>query len=455
MRLSHDSASVLSKALSRVAPRLAVWRRDLHTYPEPGWMEFRTASLVIQRLRELGYRICMGKEATSEHSRTGCPSEAELKQAQERAITEGADAELVSLMQGGFTAFWADLECGEGPLIGLRFDMDCNELTESIEPAHRPVREAFASRHPGLMHACGHDGHVAVGLGIAEVLAALRPALRGTIRLLFQPAEEGGRGALPMLEAGSVQGMDTLLGFHIGFKAASGEVICGTRNFLATTKRDILFKGAPAHAGAAPEEGRNALLAACTATLNLHAIPRNAKGDTRITVGRLEGGEARNIIPALARLQIETRGTTSALNAYMDGEAKRIISAAAAMWGCTCENTLVGTIDGGESSPSLAAHIAAIARLMPSFPVVTEINDFGATEDFACLMTNVQEQGGQASYLQIGTTRSAGHHHALFDFDEACLFSATELLARIVCSLSGILSNETKETIKIHETFND
>lgn len=442
MPISHDSASVLSEALNNIAPRLAIWRRDLHTYPEPGWMEFRTASLVICRLRELGYRIRMGKEAASEHLRNGCPSEAELKQAQERAVAEGANVELVCRMEGGFTAFWADLECGEGPLIGLRFDMDCNELAESVDPDHRPIREAFASRHPGLMHACGHDGHVAVGLGIAEVLAALRPALRGTIRLLFQPAEEGGRGALPMLEAGAVRGMDTLLGFHIGFKAVPGEVICGTRNFLATTKRDIVFKGVPAHAGAAPEEGRNALLAACTATLNLHAIPRNAKGDTRITVGRLEGGEARNIIPAWARLLVETRGETRALDAYMDAEVKRIALAAAAMWGCTCENSLIGAIDGGESSPGLAGHIATLARRMPSFSLVTEINDFGATEDFACLMTNVHEQGGQASYLQIGTSRSAGHHHARFDFDETCLLSATELLVRITCSLPGVLSEK-------------
>lgn len=120
----------------------------------------------------------------------------------------------------------------------------------------------------------------------------------GRIRLIFQPAEEGARGALPMSEAGAVDGVDVLFGFHIGFKAEGpGSLICGTQGFLATTKRDVLFSGVPAHAGAAPEEGKDALLAACSAVVNLHAISRNGKGGTRIAVGRLEGGEARNVIP--------------------------------------------------------------------------------------------------------------------------------------------------------------
>ena len=115
-----------------------------------------------------------------------------------------------------------------------------------------------------------------------------------------------------MSEAGAVDGVDVLFGFHIGFKAEGpGSLICGTQGFLATTKRDVLFSGVPAHAGAAPEEGKDALLAACSAVVNLHAISRNGKGGTRIAVGRLEGGEARNVIPASARLFMETRGETT------------------------------------------------------------------------------------------------------------------------------------------------
>ncbi|MFQ9867865.1 MAG: M20/M25/M40 family metallo-hydrolase [Bilophila wadsworthia] len=215
--------------------------------------------------------------------------------------------------------FWADLDCGSGPVTAFRFDMDCNEVAECAEESHRPVREG-SSRWPGRC-ACGHDGHAAVGLGLAEVLVSIRRHLRGRIRLIFQPAEEGARGALPMSEAGAVDGVDVLFGFHIGFKAEGpGSLICGTQGFLATTKRDVLFSGVPAHAGAAPEEGKDALLAACSAVVNLHAISRNGKGGTRIAVGRLEGGEARNVIP-LPRAVHGNTGKTTELDAYMTAES--------------------------------------------------------------------------------------------------------------------------------------
>ena len=307
--MSVSSLPFLHGALAAVLPKLAAWRRDFHAHPEAGWTEFRTAALIIRRLRELGYTIRMGEAACASDRRMGVPSSAALAAARERALEHGADAELVVGMGDGYTGFWADLDCGPGPVTAFRFDMDCNEVAECAEESHRPVREGFASRWPGLMHACGHDGHAAVGLGLAEVLVSIRRHLRGRIRLIFQPAEEGARGALPMSEAGAVDGVDVLFGFHIGFKAEGpGTLICGTQGFLATTKRDVLFSGVPAHAGAAPEEGKDALLAACSAVVNLHAISRNGKGGTRIAVGRLEGGEARNVIPASARLFMETRG---------------------------------------------------------------------------------------------------------------------------------------------------
>ena len=332
--MSVSSLPFLHGALAAVLPKLAAWRRDFHAHPEAGWTEFRTAALIIRRLRELGYTIRMGEAACASDRRMGVPSSAVLAAARERALEHGADAELVAGMGDGYTGFWADLDCGPGPVTAFRFDMDCNEVAECAEESHRPVREGFASRWPGLMHACGHDGHAAVGLGLAEVLVSIRRHLRGRIRLIFQPAEEGARGALPMSEAGAVDGVDVLFGFHIGFKAEGpGTLICGTQGFLATTKRDVLFSGVPAHAGAAPEEGKDALLAACSAVVNLHAISRNGKGGTRIAVGRLEGGEARNVIPASARLFMETRGETTELDAYMVAESERILRASAELWG--------------------------------------------------------------------------------------------------------------------------
>ncbi|MEG2140997.1 MAG: peptidase dimerization domain-containing protein, partial [Bilophila sp.] len=199
----------------------------------------------------------------------------------------------------------------------------------------------------------------------------------------------------------------------------------------------VTFMGVSAHAAAAPEEGRNALLAACTATQNLHAISRSGKGDTRISVGRLEGGDARNIVPATAHLLMETRGETTQLEAYMSTEAERILRAAADMWGCTCHIEVVGGACGGASSPELARLVAETASAMGCYQTIREQERFGATEDFACLMTRVQECGGSATYLQVGAKRSAGHHNDAFDFDEACLPRTLELLARFVCRVKA------------------
>lgn len=426
----------LEECLAPVLPKLVAWRRDLHAHPESCWTEFRTASLVLRRLEKLGYALRMGEDACVP-SRMAVPSETVLEAGRTRALAEGADPIWVTRMGAGFTGFWADLDCGPGPSLAFRFDMDCNSVAESEDEAHRPRREGFASRHPGLMHACGHDGHVAVGLGFAEVLASLRSRLRGRIRLVFQPAEEGARGALPMTEAGAVDGVRSLFGLHLGFRAdRPGTLICGTQHFLATTKRDVFFSGRAAHAGAAPEEGRDALLAASSAVLGLHAISRSGRGATRIAVGRLEGGAVRNVIADAARLSMETRGETTELDAYMIAESDRILRAAADMWGCSCTWETVGSSEGGSSSPELALRVAEAAERMGGWDTVVPLADFGASEDFACMMNRVQEAGGQAVYMQVGTERAAGHHNERFDFDESCLGRALELLVRLALELT-------------------
>ena len=293
--------------------------------------------------------------------------------------------------------------------------------------------EGFASVNKGAMHACGHDGHVTIGLALAEVVASCKDQLKGKIRFIFQPAEEGVRGATPMVDAGAVKGVDTIFGMHIGFQAADlGTVICGTTNFLATTKADITYTGVPAHAGNAPEEGKNALLSAATATLNMHAIPRSGKGDTRITVGKLIGGEGRNVIPPKALLVLETRGITSDLNDYMFGEVQRIGKAAGDMWGCGYSIKLMGGTKSGASDPECAKVVAEEAKEMGVFNNIIERKSFGASEDYSHFMSTVQAAGGKGTYVQVGTNRKAGHHNNHFDVDEKTLGNALELMSRCV-----------------------
>ncbi len=429
----HNTVEGLKKSLVEC-------RRDLHKHPESGWTEFRTASIVAGKLKELGYTLTMGAEAVSKKDMMGVPSEAALKEHRQRALAQGADPALVELMEGGATGLWADLACGggPGPRMALRFDLDANDVQETDDAAHRPAQEGFASTNKGVMHACGHDGHVAIGLAVAEALAGMKDQLKGSIRLIFQPAEEGVRGAGPMVAAGCCDGVDIIAGLHIGFQAAEkGDLICGTKGFLATTKWDVTFNGKSAHAGAAPEEGKNALLAACAATTNMHAIARHSGGATRITVGKLSGGQGRNVIPPEAFMAIETRGMTSALNDYMTSEARRIIEAAAAMWDCSYKIKVVGGTKSGESSEDMLARVQAIAKTMPAFTNIIAMQDFGASEDFSHMMAVVQEHGGVGGYIQIGAARTAGHHNDHFDFDEEVLPLGTELLIRLVKEYLG------------------
>jgi aminobenzoyl-glutamate utilization protein A len=382
----------------------------------------------------------MGAEILDGPSRMGVPEDAVLEAATRRAVDQGADPKLVERMRGGFTGLVADLRPEPAPTIALRFDIDALPMEESGAAEHRPAREDFASRNAGQCHACGHDGHGAIGLAVALILRRLAERIPGNVRLIFQPAEEGVRGALPMVRAGVVDGIRAFIACHLGFRALhTGELILGLRDFLATSKFDATYTGVPSHAGAFPEQGRNALLAAATAALNLHAIPRHSAGATRITVGRLEAGEGRNIIPARAVMRIETRGATTELNDSMYARAQRVLEHAAGMYDVGFENRVMGGCSGARCDPAMVEVLRRAAADMPFFrpELIRDGVHFGASDDVSEFMSAVQAQGGAATYAMIGTELAAGHHNGRFDFNEAVLAPAAELLVRAVLALSA------------------
>lgn len=420
--------------------KLIRYRRDFHRYPESGFTEFRTAAIITKTLEALGYHVKLGCEAMDRSAMMGVPKEPELTRHMERAIRQGADPALVRRMAGGLTGIVGEINNGKGPVVALRFDMDANEMEEAQGGDHRPAREGFASENPGAMHACGHDGHIAMGLITAELLAGLKGELKGTVRLIFQPAEEGVRGAAAMVEAGAVYGVDYILGGHIGFKAdRSGQFICGTDKFLATTKFDVTFTGVAAHAGAAPHQGRNALLASATAALNLHAIARHGHGASRVTVGTLAAGEGRNVIPARAVLRAETRGETSDIDRFMFASAKEVVAGAARMQGVDWAMEIAGRTASGQSSPEMANKLKEIARGIAFFHPddIAGSTDMGGSEDFSHMMTTVQQQGGLGTYFMVGSDITAGHHNARFDFDERCLAPGVEMVVKAAMDLLG------------------
>lgn len=414
---------------------LVMDRRDFHQYAETGWTEFRTASLIARRLTDLGLDVAVGREVVDEVSRMGLPEQPALEAAWRRAREQGGDPDFLEAVRGGLTGVVGSLTGTDGPTVAIRLDIDALDLQESDAPSHRPAREGFASVNPGAGHACGHDGHAAIGLGLAQTLVGLRDVLKGTVRLIFQPAEEGVRGAKAMVASGVVEGVDVLLGLHLYSGWTVGQVAPGKGGFLATSKFDAIFTGTPAHAGGAPQRGKNAMLAAATAVLNLHAIARHADGITRINVGRLEAGQGRNVIASTARLVIETRGGSSELNDYMVEAAHRILRAAAEMYECTLEILPMGQAQSAVSDAALAERISALARSVPGLEL-RAATDGSGSEDYTTMMRRVQQQGGLATSIGFGADLGGfGHHTAEFDFDEAALPLAVRLLAMAVLDL--------------------
>lgn len=413
-------------------------RRDFHRHAETAWTEFRTASKVVRQLEQMGYEVSYGRDVVKEEARMGVPPDDVLQAAADRALSQGGDPEVVVAMAGGFTGVVAVLETGKaGPTVAFRFDMDANDISEEEGENHVPFQEGFGSVNEGAMHACGHDAHTAMGLVLARWLQENRDSLAGRVKLIFQPAEEGVRGARAMAEAGVVDDVDYLLGLHVGLALTqSGQLVAGARGFLATSKADVTFTGAPAHAGAQPEAGRNALVAAAVAIPSLLAISRHSEGPTRVNVGTLTSGTGRNVIPASAKMTLETRGGTTQLNEYVWNRAREVLEGAAQMQGVDVEIEAVGAARGGESSPQLARRVAEMAGEIPQLEQVEESGWFGGSEDFTYLMERVQERGGQATYVVLGSDLAGGHHNPAFDLDESVMSVGVHLLARAALALT-------------------
>ncbi|MCS2147353.1 M20 family metallo-hydrolase [Scandinavium manionii] len=432
---------LLSDYVASLATDLRAWRRDFHQYAESGWLEFRTAAKVAEILDELGYELAIGREVVEAQSRMGLPDDNTLAQAYERARLQGAPERWLPAFKGGFTGVVATLKTGRpGPTQAFRVDMDALDLNEQLDDSHRPFRDGFASCNAGMMHACGHDGHTAIGLGLAHVLKRFADNLSGTLKLIFQPAEEGTRGARAMVAAGILDDVDYFTAVHIGTGVSAGTVVCGADNFMATSKFDVRFSGVAAHAGGKPEDGRNALLAAAQAAIALHSIAPHSAGASRVNVGVMQAGTGRNVVPSSALLKVETRGESEVINQYVFDQAQHVIAGAAAMYGASADVRLMGAATASSPSPVWVSFLREQAALVPGVKqAIDRVAAPAGSEDATLMMARVQEHHGLASYMVFGTELSAGHHNEQFDFDEQVLGIAVETLARIAlcCPQTG------------------
>ena len=230
---------------------LVATRRDVHAHPELKYEETRTAALVDERLRGLGYATETGVGKTG----------------------------VVTVLEGS----------APGPCVLLRADMDALPLQEQNDVP-------YASTHAGIMHACGHDGHVAMALGAARILQRVERPARGSIKLIFQPAEEGGNGAVAMIEDGVLESpkVDAAFGIHLWNHLEVGKIAIVDGPFMASVDEFVIrVRGVGGH-GAMPHEARDPVLAAAHVVTALQQIAsRNVSpmGSVVVTIGAIHGGE--------------------------------------------------------------------------------------------------------------------------------------------------------------------
>ncbi len=269
--LPHPAAaqSELTRMVDRLADavndQVVEWRRDIHANPELGMQEFRTAALVAEHLRSLGLEVQTGV------GRTG----------------------VVGVLRGG----------RPGPVVALRADMDGLPVTELADvPFASKATAMWQGREVGVMHACGHDNHVAILMGVASVFAEMRDELPGTVKFLFQPAEEGPGGAEPMLADGAFDEPtpDAVFGLHV-FPMPVGTISYRPGGMLASSDAlRIVVRGTQTH-GAMPWGGVDPIVTASHIVVGLQTVVSRQVDLTDspaiVTIGSIEGGNRNNIIP--------------------------------------------------------------------------------------------------------------------------------------------------------------
>lgn len=368
---------------------LRAWRRDFHAHPEFGFEERRTARLVAEKLRGFGIT----------------------------EVTEGV----------GGTGVVATLTRGSGNRsIALRADMDALRITEA-------TGLPYASSSPGVMHACGHDGHTTMLLGAARILAA-EGGFEGTVRFIFQPAEEWGRGALAMLGDGlmerfpfeEIHGLHNLPGLPVGeFRTRAGAVMSAEDNF------EIVLRGLGGHASR-PQEGREALVAACALVMNLQTIVARRVAPTEtavVSVTELLTDGTRNALPGLARILGDARSFDPAVSATIEAEMRRIAAGTAASYGLECDVTysreFIPTLNDAEAT---AAAMRAARAVMGEAEVAELAAPHTGSEDFARFLHHAP---GCFAFIGNGEA-SAPLHNPGYDFNEAALPHGVAYFVRLV-----------------------
>jgi hippurate hydrolase len=380
------SNASLDRARAAQAELTAI-RRDIHAHPEIGMNEHRTAELVARKLEEWGIEVHRGV---------------------------------------GVTGVVGVLRNGNGQAsVGLRADMDALPILEATNLPH-------ASQTPGLMHACGHDGHTTMLLGAAKLLAETR-AFNGTVNFIFQPGEEGAGGAMAMLNDGLFERFpcDAVYGMHNRPGLPVGKFLIGQGpRYAAATVFDIHVTGKGAH-GARPEEGIDSALIVCHLATALQSIvSRNvsARDTAVLSITRVHAGEAYNVIPETATLGGSIRAMKSEVMTMVERNMERLASTIAAGFGAEAAVSFraIAPPVVNNSAEAVAYSDAAVA-VAGEANVDRDAPPVMGSEDFAYMMQRVP-----GAHISIGNGDTAGVHNHRYDFNDAAIPYGAALYAAIV-----------------------
>ncbi|MBZ9808571.1 M20 family metallopeptidase [Mesorhizobium sp. BR1-1-9] len=374
--------------LDALKQEMTGWRRDLHAHPEFGFEEKRTAAFVAAKLREFGLDD----------------------------VTEGV----------GGTGVVGTLKRGSGNrAIALRADMDALRITEQSAVAYR-------SQNPGIMHACGHDGHTTMLLGAAKLLAG-EGGFNGTVRFIFQPAEEWGRGALAMLDDGLMRrfpfdeifGLHNLPGLPIGhFETRPGPMMSAEDIF------EIVLRGLGGHA-AGPHDGQETLVAACALVTNLQTIVsrRLSPADISVvSVTELITDGTRNALPGLARILGDARSFRPEVSAEIEKQMRTIAAGTAAAYNVTAEVAYSREFVPLHNDAELVDEaFAAAGNVFAPEGVALAREPMTGSEDFARFLDHVP-----GCFVFLGNGDTAPLHNPSYDFNDDGLLFGTNFHAAVV-----------------------
>ena len=340
--------------IDAVMPKVVTWRRDFHQHPELSNQEFRTAEIIADHLRALGMEV----------------------------QTEVAHTGVVGTLRGG-----------DGPVVALRADMDALPVTELVDlPFASKAKGVYQGREVGVMHACGHDNHVAILMGVAEVLAGMGDELPGTVKFIFQPAEEGTPdgsigGAELMLMEGVFENPrpDVVFGLHV-FPYPVGTIATRPGGLMASSDRhQITIKGKQTH-GAVPWAGVDPIVAASQVVMGLQTIVSRQLDATLtpsiVTVGRIEGGVRNNIIPESVELEGTIRTFDAATRNDIHTRIRRTASNIAEAAGATADIVIDQGYGVTRNDPTLYRQMAPTLEIVAGDRFI-EATQTTTAEDFS------------------------------------------------------------------------